>query len=193
MKDRIEIIFEKSKMQDADEADKKEMLALFHDADVEWELKGKLLDELNKHEIEDALSLDIKRVFEKLWAKIEVGKKQVNNKWRIVYAFTKVAAAVIIGLFVGYYVNSVLINNRPVYYTAHSPRGSISEVVMPDGTVICLNSDSQIKYSIKGNNGSREVFLSGEAWFEVQKDKIIGKFQIGKECGSKAGTAAGFK
>jgi len=58
-----------------------------------------------------------------------------------------------------------------VYYVAHAPKGSVSEIILPDGSAIFLNADSRVKYSINGKNDIREVFLEGEAWFDVEKDK----------------------
>ncbi len=82
----------------------------------------------------------------------------------------RIAAALVIGVFIGIAANSLMQKDpQPVYYTAFSPKGSVSEMQLPDGTTIMLNSDSRIKYSINGEDGNREVFLEGEAWFDVAK------------------------
>jgi transmembrane sensor len=51
-----------------------------------------------------------------------------------------------------------------------TPKGRKSKVVLPDGSVVHLNSESQISYpdNFKEN---RTVALSGEAFFEVVKDQ----------------------
>ena len=41
---------------------------------------------------------------------------------------------------------------------------------LPDSTLVYLNADSEMKYRLGGENGKREVFLSGEAWFSVKKN-----------------------
>ena len=41
---------------------------------------------------------------------------------------------------------------------------------MRDVTKVFLNSGSELRYPVAFNNNSREVFLQGEAYFEVQKD-----------------------
>jgi len=75
-------------------------------------------------------------------------------------------------LFIGLYIHSIETKPAgPVYYVAHSPKGSVSEMILHDGSVIFLNADSKIRYSADGENGQREVFLSGEAWFEVAKNE----------------------
>jgi transmembrane sensor len=51
-----------------------------------------------------------------------------------------------------------------------APRGSKSEVLLPDGTHVWLNSDSKIHYSGNFNKTDREVFLEGEGYFKVAKN-----------------------
>ena len=50
------------------------------------------------------------------------------------------------------------------------PVGGECHVLLEDGTDVWLNADSKLKYPIVFNGESREVVLSGEAYFEVKKD-----------------------
>jgi len=51
------------------------------------------------------------------------------------------------------------------------PFGSKSRVILPDGSVVTLNSGSSLKYSaLDFNSGNRSVFLTGEGFFNVTKD-----------------------
>jgi ferric-dicitrate binding protein FerR (iron transport regulator) len=171
MKDQIKHILQKGKSTNAKESDKQEMFALFHQVENEYELKGNLQEELNNSEVLNTTSPEFNLIFKALWAKIEKSNTQSKNNTRFLNTFIKIAAAVVIGLFFGLYINSIKTSHEPMYYSAHSPQGSISEMVLPDGSIIFLNSDSKIKYSIDGEKGIREVFLNGEAWFEVKKNK----------------------
>ncbi len=45
--------------------------------------------------------------------------------------------------------------------------GEKSIITLPDGSIVTLNADSKLKYQDKFNNTSREVYLEGEAYFEV--------------------------
>lgn len=52
-----------------------------------------------------------------------------------------------------------------------APKGIRSQVVLPDRTIVWLNSGSSLSYQTPFvHNGSREVKLSGEALFEVTHD-----------------------
>jgi ferric-dicitrate binding protein FerR (iron transport regulator) len=171
MKDQIDDIIKKGKPETATWKDKQEMYSLFHQADKEYIVKDKLLEELHTGETGKTTSPDYKKLFARLWAKIEQTQQQPKAKVRQLSTLLKIAAAVVVGLFVGMYVSSVKPKSEPVYYAAHSPKGSVSEMILPDGSVIFLNADSRIRYSVDGQNGVREVFLTGEAWFDVGKNE----------------------
>ncbi|MBW8331817.1 MAG: DUF4974 domain-containing protein [Prolixibacteraceae bacterium] len=50
------------------------------------------------------------------------------------------------------------------------PLGQMSNVVLPDGTTVQLNSGTKLIYSGKFNSGERIVSLEGEAFFDVTND-----------------------
>jgi hypothetical protein len=52
------------------------------------------------------------------------------------------------------------------------PYGKRSQITLADGTRVWLNSGSQFSYPAGFTEGSREVYLSGEAFFDVAKDQI---------------------
>lgn len=86
-----------------------------------------------------------------------------------VLAFSKIAAVLLLGLFLGIVIQR-LKPVEEVYYTSIAPKGSISQLVLPDSTMVYLNAGSEIRYSAEVRNRKREVFLQGEAWFEVVKN-----------------------
>jgi transmembrane sensor len=50
------------------------------------------------------------------------------------------------------------------------PYGKRSEITLADGTRIWLNAGSQLSYPVNFIGNAREVYLSGEAFFEVESD-----------------------
>ncbi len=57
-----------------------------------------------------------------------------------------------------------------IYNTLTVPANGEYQLVLSDGTKVFLNSGSEIRYPEAFGEGRREVFLKGEAWFEVAKD-----------------------
>lgn len=59
------------------------------------------------------------------------------------------------------------------YYSISAPLGSKTKVELPDSTIVWLNSGSEIKYPGIFAEDEREVFLTGEAYFDVKKKSKI--------------------
>lgn len=57
-----------------------------------------------------------------------------------------------------------------VYNKIETPRGGEYSLVLSDGTVVYLNAMSELRFPVNFVGEKREVELSGEAYFEVQKD-----------------------
>lgn len=57
------------------------------------------------------------------------------------------------------------------YITKSTVEGVKYTTVLPDGTIVKLNSSSSIKYPIQFSEDQREVFLQGEAFFEVKHNQ----------------------
>jgi len=50
------------------------------------------------------------------------------------------------------------------------PTAKFFKLTLSDGTIVWVNSNSELKFPAQFNNTERRVFLSGEAYFEVAKD-----------------------
>ena len=68
-----------------------------------------------------------------------------------------------------YYIDSYTSSCELVEYTV--PVGERGEVTLPDGTKVQVNSESSIIYPKSFRGETRTVYLSGEANFDVHKDK----------------------
>jgi len=92
---------------------------------------------------------------------------------RILRAYQKIAAFLLIpilGLGIFYWVSQY--NQSSVQYTETiAPRGQKSQIVLADGTKVWLNSDTKIKYPGIFSKNQRDVYVDGEAFFEVSKNE----------------------
>ncbi|MDP4132337.1 MAG: FecR family protein, partial [Bacteroidota bacterium] len=89
------------------------------------------------------------------------------------WVFSSSVAAAVLVSFVLYYPGG---NIKKTYQgiaqnTVSTKPGSKSKIQLPDGTEVWLNADSKITYNENFLGASREVQLTGEAYFNVAKDK----------------------
>ncbi len=66
-----------------------------------------------------------------------------------------------------------LAGQPPVFTSIVAPKGSQSQVELPDGTQVWLNAGSSLRYSNTFGQRDRNLSLSGEAYFDVTKNKSI--------------------
>lgn len=62
-------------------------------------------------------------------------------------------------------------NGNIVYNTIETPRGRQFQLVLEDGTKVWLNAASSIHFPVVFVGGERRVEITGEAYFEVTKNK----------------------
>lgn len=127
-------------------------------------------------------------LYKKLWALTaeEGNNREVvwNNlslrfrKRRIIQLgarIVKYAAMLIVAFGLGITIYHQLPFNKNTLYEAgtkiSAPLGQMTNVQLPDGTFISLNSGSSVTYHADFNTGKRIVKLQGEAFFDVAKDK----------------------
>lgn len=93
-------------------------------------------------------------------------RKRLNNCLKI--------AALFLLAFAFSFATFNFLNKKPdtgflAYNQISTTKGQKSQIILSDGTKVWLNSESILKYPSAFNEMKREVFLEGEAFFEVQK------------------------
>lgn len=105
--------------------------------------------------------------------KLSTGSKVIP----LIITISKIAAVLIIGAL-GYFLPSLLLNSSTRAYTSITvPNGSKTEILLPDGSHVLLNAGSTLRYPERFVKDNREVYLDGEAFFNV-KSSLHQKFLV---------------
>jgi len=163
-------------MNDASEQD---ILQLQERIETDVEFKdhfNQIRDTWQRIELEKELDdVKIQRDLNKFMTKTDEKEvKPSGTAFPIHHWFLKAAAVFVIGFIFSWILFSTYqakTDTSSVFNTIETPKGSNSVIILPDGSKITLNAQSTLRYPEKFSNDSREVYLEGEAFFEITKDK----------------------
>ena len=140
-----------------------------------WKVEPKTFENNIQEEIQFQQILSIAEKKEEVEPedKVEVESKEKSK----VFSIRKLlVAAVLLGVIVtGYFLlrpNTKTITEKPLGLIEVEAKPSVrTYLLLPDGSKVWLNSASRIEYAKDFNDSIRSVFLEGEAYFDVVKDK----------------------
>lgn len=134
---------------------------------IKEEWKKKLSNEDVPHEIRQ----DWKKMEHKIYSAVQANLKQKQRSLN----FFRYAAILVLLISVPslIYFYTQQKSSSLVYTTVAADYGQISKVILPDSTIIWINSGSTIKYNNQFSGDNRDVELVGEAFFEVTKNKSL--------------------
>lgn len=95
---------------------------------------------------------------------------------RLQLSLFRIAAMLAIALSAGFSLAYLFIEHKTpktevVWFEMQVSRGEKSHFMLPDGSKVWVNSESKISYPSNFMDGSREIKLTGEAYFEVAKSE----------------------
>ena len=88
---------------------------------------------------------------------------RVSNPYK--WYWLAASVALVAGLFTFFYSNLFFNSNVSI----SSGYGETKTVFLPDSSRVTLNANSRLSYAKDWQQGSRDVYLEGEAFFEVRK------------------------
>ena len=110
-------------------------------------------------------SADVLRSLARLNGKIERRENRIRARRR--WLRFSAAAAVLI-LISAFTTRHLIHTEDPVQmFSVQAPQGTNSRISLPDGSQVWLNAGSTLNYRSDFNRSSRDIGLSGEAYFEV--------------------------
>lgn len=126
------------------------------------------LGKFNHYEDPQRLALAEKRLFKKLESEQTKPSKQPFINKLVRYAAA--VAIVVLGTGIGYWA---LQDDQPKeILVSVANEGNIKEITLPDGSKVWLNNSATLKYPQHFSEKERNVYLEGEAYFEVTKNHL---------------------
>lgn len=125
-----------------------------------------LLLALDLHHVKDTIDT------EKAWNNVRRKKLDSNLVW---WKWIQRVAAILFIPLMGFWIWQQVamiddMDSLSELLEIRTNPGMTTKITLPDGTLVCLNSNSILSYPIKFSETERCVRLSGEAYFEVAKD-----------------------
>lgn len=102
--------------------------------------------------------------------------KKIHWTSRTFLAMSAVAAALVIGLFLG------RDRSMPGQFDFESPAGTRSKIILPDSSIVWLNSGTHLRVSSLFGKKNRTVNLCGEGYFEVNHNDGHSFIVKAKDC-----------
>lgn len=93
--------------------------------------------------------------------------------WRKWLSYAAVIIVVVAMTFWGYHRGEHHVKNSFADIQVEAPYGSRTKALLPDGTVVWLNSGSKLSYSQGYGLGDRKVSIKGEGYFEVKHNEKL--------------------
>ncbi len=125
------------------------------------------------------ISPDKQNAWKKIESKITASRNPVSSFFRKFNYSAAAVAVLLIGvslyIIINQSVNNRLLQNQVTEFVA--PLGQKAKIVLPDSSLVWLNSGSSLKYGGNFNLKERIVIMDGEAFFEVKKD-MEKKFRV---------------
>lgn len=131
-------------------------------------------DRISQKEIPDT---KLHSQFEETWDKYkgEKSKTVILRISKVMWRSISIAAVLVFAVLFYSVLNNFITDRNSIheYFEVYVPSAKQSQLTLPDGTKIWVNSETKIKYSNQFNSKERTIYLDGEAYFEVSKNEDL--------------------
>lgn len=172
----------------------KSLIEKFHSGQCNLEelrqLEGMFLNENTSESIKDAMfqeisgyesmkgesDIDYDRIFQsirKLIAEQQTNTRTLNVRFNWLRIAALIVVAFVLGGTLSYFLVTPKVKPAESFCEVTAPLGSTSEIVLPDSSRVWLNAGSKLRYSTTFNQKDRMLYLEGEGYFKVAKNKQL--------------------
>lgn len=141
--------------------------SLFDDSDKKHEI-AYWLENKWQHAEPDTVSLQFEEI------RKQIRKQSTKQRLKkVIYILSKTAAVLFVPLLVAslyFYINRA---DSDKFLTLATQKGEQTSLILPDGTKVWLNVDTQLSYPLNYGIKNRNVKMEGEAYFEVINNKEL--------------------
>ena len=148
-----------------------ELSSLGMDDDLNMEKQWRKLEDMSNDK-----EINVDRAWNNTFSRIResglLAKSAPTEERFRIRTFIRIAAMALVIIGLGsalFYINSTGFFSKKINITSNSDQRNIN-VTLPDGSIVYLNRNSSLSYLPKFRTGSRNVRLTGEAFFEITSD-----------------------
>ena len=172
----------------------KSLIEKFHSGQCNLEelrrLEGMFLNENTSESIKDAMfqeisgyeststksDIDYDRIFQSI-RKLIAEQQSTSRTINLRFNWSRIAALIVVAFVLGgtlsYFLLTPKVKPAESFCEVTAPLGSTSEIVLPDSSKVWLNAGSKLRYSTSFNQKDRLLYLEGEGYFKVAKNKLL--------------------
>lgn len=157
---------EKEQKELLDWTRKDDHLPVFQDTKKEWA----------DHVIQEAVPLEYQESWNTVQNTLFVRMQSNLQRTQRTLNFFKYAALLVLLVSIpalAYFFSQTTFSSPLTYTTVAADFGQISKVVLPDSSLVWINSGSSIRYNNEFSATNRDVQLTGEAFFVVNKNEDL--------------------
>ena len=185
-----EILLKKLQSNTLTEEEQAELARIISDDSKSENIIGSIIGQLNKFDAENGQAglTDPEmyhRIKERISKKNSIATENRTSAIRminrdLIIKFISLAAVLLLVFFIarltspaGKKENGSLTGNNVQKSIVSTPYGSISKMMLADGSEIVINAGSSVSYDAGFNISNRNLFLQGEAYFKVNRQATL--------------------
>lgn len=166
-KKKIAILFNKYLTGEATEVEIEELLKLVKTEDADKDLDAEMAQFWDLQRDQKADHVD----WETIYSRTVSADSPHKKTWKPLQVWMSAAAILICICSFAFFLRfHTQLNPAQTYLIGKARAGQTTTVLLSDGSKVTLNSGSELKYPARFNGNRREVYLKGEAYFNIRHE-----------------------